>query len=447
MDRDSYPTILHIDIDAFFASVEEAICPALKGKPVIVGGLATDRGVVACPNYEARRLGVRTAMPLARARLLAPGAVYVRGDHGTYEKYSHRFIEILRSFSPVVQPVSLDEAYLDANGCLHLWDCDPGKMAAAIKQAVFEELRITVSVGISSNRVCSKVASDYSKKLAKTGTAIRGETGPPDGLLIVPLGEERNFLAPLPVSALPGIGRKTAEALESLGISTIGNLADSDAGVLTKIFGVIGLYLHEAANGRGSSELDDGERAAKSISKSTTFSEDSNDANFISAVLFHFAEKIARSLRRSGEVASTITLKMRYSQGAPAPGFRYSDPGEWHGFVTYQKSYTLGNPTNSEFEIASTAMELFKKLWLKGTKVRLVGIGVTNIRRDERQTELFLSGRDRRGELLKRVDIIREKFGYHSIYFGIVERLQDKSDGRGLDVRHAAPAGQTNYEG
>jgi DNA polymerase IV len=431
---------MHVDIDAFFASVEEALCPALRGKPVIVGGLPSGRGVVACPNYEARKLGVRTAMPISKAYSLAPDAVFMKGSYGTYAKYSRRFMEILNDFSPVVRPVSLDEAYVDIDGCLHLWGGSPIALAAAVKRAVSGELGISVSIGISSNRICAKVATDYSKKIARAEMDSRNETGPPDGLFVVALGGEKDFLAPLPASSIPGIGRRTAETLGSLGVSTVGDLARMDVETLKKIFGVVGLYLHEAANGRGRREIGDGEHDAKSISRSTTFAEDSDDEEFISSVFFYLSEKIARELRENGEAASTVTVRMRYSDGAPLLGYGKGNPVGDRRFVTYQKSYTLSEATNSEFEIASAGFSLFSSLWLKGTKVRLVGVGVTNIREERRQLDLFPASERRQSGLLNGVDKIRRKFGYHSIYFGIVDHLGEKygADDRGFNL-HSPP--------
>jgi DNA polymerase IV len=440
MDSDKYPTILHIDIDAFFASVEEALFPALRGKPVIVGGLPNDRGVVSCPNYEARKLGVRTAMPLSKAYALAPNAVFMRGSYRAYEKYSRRFIEILQDFSPAVRAVSLDEAFLDADGCLHFWDYDPRALALAIKRRVRDELNITVSIGIASNRVCAKVASDHSKKVAREEMDRNELTGPPNGLLVVPLGKEREFLAPLPVSAIPGIGRRTTEALQSLGIMTVDTLSKTDVGTLQKIFGTVGVYLHDAANGKGGRAVDDDNRHAKSISRSTTFSEDSNDEEFISSVFFYLSEKIARELRGDREAASTVTIRMRYSDGAPLLGYRNQKTISDRRFVTYQKSYTLNEATDSEFEIASAGFALFKSLWLRGMKVRLIGIGVSNIRIGCVQPDLFSADRTKRASLLNGLDRIRGKFGYHSVYFGVVDQLDNRYEEspHGFDL-HSSP--------
>ncbi|MGO9481599.1 MAG: DNA polymerase IV [Candidatus Kryptoniota bacterium] len=431
MDHDKYPTIFHIDIDAFFASVEEALCPALKGKPVVVGGLPNERGVVTCPNYEARKLGVKTAMSLSQAYSIAPGAIFMRGNYKNYEKYSRRFIEILHDFSPVVQPVSLDEAFLDADGCLHFWNYDPRNLAMAIKRAISEEMKITVSIGVASNKLCAKVASDYSKKVSM-GTN-HGASSTPNGLFVVPIGEEKNFLAPLPVSALPGIGKRTTEALESLGIDTVRKLSNANLDSLQRIFGIVGAYLHDAANGIGAgakhdSPLNSDDREAKSISRSTTFSEDSGDEEFISSVIFYLSEKVASALRRDKLTASTIVIKLRYSDGAPLLGYRMKSSYANRRFVTYQKNYTLEEPTNSEFEIASTAFALFKSLWLQGIKVRLVGVGVMYIRNECMQLDLFRRSRIKQAYLLAGIDRLREKFGYHSIYFGIIDKMENKYD-------------------
>ncbi len=429
VDRDNYPTIFHIDIDAFFASVEESLCPALRGRAVVVGGLPGDRGVVACPNYEARRLGVKTAMSLAEAFRLAPKAAFVRGSYKSYREYSRKFIEILRDFSPSVQPVSLDEAFLDANGCLHFWNYDVASMARAIKERVHRELGITVSIGVASNKTCAKVASDHSKKMSAStnGSAVL----PPDGLLVVEPGSERKFLAPFPVSALPGIGKRTAAVLISMGIEHLGTLAATDTNVLKRLFGITGIYLHSAANGFGSASLDEHEDETKSISRSTTFGQDSSEPGFMGAAFFLLSEKIGRELRKKRLAAITISVKMRYSDGAPLLGFKYGPGNSARRFVTYQKSFTLESPTNSEFVIAGTAIALFKELWLHGTKVRYIGVAVTNICREKVQTNLFDHGQERRLDLLRSIDGIRNRFGEDSVYFGIVEEV-----GSGIQEGH-----------
>ncbi len=421
-ERDRYPTIFHINVDAFFASVEVALNPDLAGKAVIVGGLSTDRGVVACPNYEARKLGVKTAMPISAAYSLAPDAVFIRGSYRTYENYSRRFIKILEDFSPNVRAASLDEAYLDANGCLHFWDFQPRLLASEIKRAISDELKITVSIGVASNKLCAKVASDYSKKTRDTAS----KSGPPDGLYIVDLGSEKDFLAPLPVSSIPGIGRRTTEVLNDIGITTVGALAGYDKKSLHEIFGLVGEFLYRAANGLGDRIISSEAGHAKSISRSTTFGEDSDDEDFILSTIFTLSESVASELRDGRLAATTINVKMRYSHGTPILGFsekrRFTD----RQFVTYQKDFTVREPTNSEFEITSVAFELFKSLWLPGKKVRYVGVRVSNIREEKSQLDIFRADHDKRRDLLFDIDKIRGKFGYDSVYFGIAKLADNR---------------------
>ncbi|MGB9772884.1 MAG: DNA polymerase IV [Bacteroidota bacterium] len=388
------PTIFHIDLDAFFASVEEALNPNLKGRPVIVGGLPDERGVVACPNYEARKLGVRTAMPLSKAFRLAPRAIFLRGNFENYEEFSRKFFDILCDFSPMVEPVSLDEAYVDVTGCLHLgnWNNDPVVMARAIKEAINRKLNLAASIGIASNKLCAKIASDLSK---------------PDGLLVVPYGEEKNFLAPLPVCVIPGIGRRTEEALRALGIHTVGDLSHCDPLLLRQTFGIVSRYLHDAANGIDHRPVSPEMDATRSISRGTTFAEDTNDRTFIDAVLFYLSEKVAMALRDEGLLAGTVFVTLRYAD-----------------FSTYQKSHTFDYLTNSEFEIFDRARKLFTLLWSRRMQVRFIAVGVASLESSYSQLELFMDARTKRNLLIKSIDRIRAKFGYRAAYFGIVDPMQ-----------------------
>lgn len=206
-DEGTMRTILLLDIDCFFASVEMAQHPELRGTPLCIGGRRGDRGIVACPNYEARAYGVKTAMPLRTAgRLLPPHAVFLPGNHRLYGEYSKRVMTLLDAFTPDVEQVSIDEAYLDVTGCLHLWNHDPLSMAAAIQERIRQECGLTVSIGIASNKVCAKIAASLKK---------------PNGLVAVPSGQEKEFLAPLPVEVIPGVGKKTLPKLHAQGIITI----------------------------------------------------------------------------------------------------------------------------------------------------------------------------------------------------------------------------------
>jgi len=446
LDRDKYPTIYHIDIDAFFASVEESLDPSLAGRAVIVGGLATDRGVVACPNYEARRLGVKTAMPLSDARVLAPRAVFIRGKYKTYTEYSRKFIDILKSFSPAVQSMSLDEAYLDANGCLHFWNYDPVLLARRLKEKIRAELNISVSIGVASNKMCAKVATDFSKRKC----ASSGKTGPPGGLHIVWPGEEKNFLAPLPVSAMPGIGRRTTEILNGLGILTLGELASSDRRSLCTKLGIVGAHLHKAANGSGGVEVTAGYHIPKSISRGTTFGEDSDDEDYIRSMIFYLSEKISSELRENDLSATTISVKLRYSHGAPLLGFSKNRRFTDRTFITYQKNFTFKRPTSSVFEISASAFALIRSIWLSGTRVRYIGVGISNIAHELHQPDLFEPVLERDLDLMDGIDRVRNKFGYDALYFGIVEQVKrrhrEDRPGFNFNLREAANDNQVRLE-
>ena len=245
---------MHIDLDAFFVSVEQVLNPELKGKPVVVGGKPDRRGVVATASYEARAFGLHSGMPLATASRLCPQAIFIEGSFPRYRDASKRFMAILADFSPYLEPMGLDEAYLDATGFESIHG-SIRQMAAAIKKRIKDELGLCASVGIASCKVVAKVASDLSK---------------PDGLLEVPAGEERSFLAPLPVGQLPGIGKKSERVLKGLGVNTIGQLAALPSGILKSHFGAAGVIIHNHANGIDDSKVEPpGE--AKSISRETTF--------------------------------------------------------------------------------------------------------------------------------------------------------------------------------
>lgn len=391
------PTILHLDLDAFFASVEEVLNPALRGKVVIVGGSPTGRGIVACPNYAARKLGVKTAMPASRAVKLAPHAVFVRGNYDQYSAFSKRFFKILNDFSPAVKPVGLDEGFLDARGCLHFWNNDVETMARAIKDRVKKELGLAVSIGVASNTIVAKVASDARK---------------PDGLCIVADGEEKEFLAPMPAGAIPGIGKVTSEALAALGVNTVHDLAQIDESLLRRVFGVGGGFMYRAARGEaGHDRLEDstmhgfGEAGEiqKSISRDRTFEADTDDPGFIRGALWQLSEHVASTLRKDHAAARTITIKLRYS--------------DMH---TVQRSKTLCEATDSEFAIFECVDALLEQAWFRRTRIRLIGVGAGNLQEEWAQFDLFNTRRTKQLLLGRSLDRIRKKFGEKSVWFGIV---------------------------
>ncbi len=340
--------ILHADLDCFFAAAEVARRPHLRGRPVVVGGgpRGTDRGVVCSATYEARACGVRTAMPLAQARRLCPEAVFLPADISYYEALSRRFHAILQDYTPDVEPLGLDEAFLDLTGCEALFG-GPEAVAREVRRRVREELSLACSVGVASSKVVAKVASELAK---------------PDGLLVVPLGKEEGFLAPLPVGALPGVGRKTERALAAMGVSTVGDLARLPRDLLAGRFGVRGhvLWLHA----RG---LDPGPvqppLAAKSVGREVTLPYDVSSAAAVKAVLRLHAERIGAELREQGQRARCVTLKLRFADMA-----------------SLSCSQSLPAPTYADQLLFDAACRLLPRAWQPpGRPVRLVGLSASQL--------------------------------------------------------------------
>jgi DNA polymerase-4 len=393
MDR----RIMHIDLDAFFVSVEQVLHPELKGKPVVVGGKPDHRGVVAAASYEARAFGLHSGMPLITASRLCPQAVFIEGIFPRYRDASQRFMAILADFSPSLEPVGLDEAYLDATGFESIHGSTK-RMAAAIRKRIKHELGLCASVGIAGCKVVAKVASDLSK---------------PDGLLEVPAGGERSFLAPLPVARLPGIGKKSERVLRGLGISTIGQLAAWPVGMLKSHFGAAGVIIHNHASG-----VDDRKVAppgeARSISRETTFGEDTRDNSLLLATLRYLSERVGNGLRRQGKQARCVTLKLRYAD-----------------FTTITCQQTLSQAIDSDQIVFDVGSKLLKKALSSGKQaVRLIGIGVASLTRG-RQLDMLNTSDMRLEKLNMAIDRIRQKYGFTVIQTGRTLLLRDvfpKSD-------------------
>jgi len=376
--------ILHVDMDAFFVSVEEALDPSLKGKPVIVGGDPGGRGVVAAASYAARRYGIHSAMPLGRARRLCPHAIFLRGSHGVYSEFSRRVFRLLADYSPEVEPLSLDEAYLDLTGCARL-NGPALATAERILRAIQSEVGINASAGLASNKLLAKVASAHAK---------------PSGLLWIAPGMEARFLSPLPVDRLPGIGMKSGERFRRLGIHTVGDLARLPLELLREVYGAWGDKLHLRARGICSSPVA-GERAdARSISRETTFETDSIDPAFLQATLSYLSEKAAAALRKEGLYARSITLKLRYSD-----------------FRTLTRSHTLPEATAQDACIIRTALGLLSRLLKGRIRVRLIGVSLTSLTRSPNpQADLFADQAPEKWDrLYQGIDRIRGKYGFRSI--------------------------------
>ncbi len=384
--------IIHIDLDAFFVSVEQVLNPGLKGKPVVVGGKPDRRGVVASASYEARAFGLRAGMPLITARRLCPQAIFIEGSFTKYRQASQRFMAILADFSPYLEPVSLDEAYLDVTGFESLHG-SIHQMALAIKQRIKDELGLPSSIGIASGKVVAKIAADLSK---------------PDGLMEIAIGEERSSLAPLPIAKLPGIGKKTERVLNGLGINTIGQLANMPPSALKSHFGVYGELLHRHANGIDDRKIET-PGAAKSISRETTFSEDTRDPSLLKATLGYLSERVGAELRCNNRQAGCITLKLRYAD-----------------FTTITRRHTLTRATDAHQTITSTGLKLLARALLQEKQlVRLIGIGVSNLTEPGRQLDMLDTSDQRLEQLNKAIDRIRKKYGFTAIQTGRTLPLKD----------------------
>ena len=336
--------ILHVDMDAFYASVEERDDPRLAGKPVVVGGSPTGRGVVSAANYHARRYGVHSAMPAAQARRLCPQAVFVRPRMGHYVQVSHDIRCVFRRFTPIIEPLSLDEAFLDVSASLRLFG-SARAIGTAIRGAIRTELGLPASVGIAGNKFLAKLVCTLAK---------------PDGLKEVP-EDALEFLRPLPVTCLWGVGASANEQLSALGIHTIGDLARAEAGTLSAALGRGATRLRELARGHDERPVVT-DAAAKSISHESTFEMDVDDVNIARAWVFSLAEQVARRARDSAIAGRTVRLKLRYGD-----------------FTTVSRARSLSSPVNDTDHIATAAIELLQEqLGKQPGAVRLLGVGLAN---------------------------------------------------------------------
>ena len=376
--------ILHVDMDAFFVSVEEVLDPSLKGKPVVVGGDPEGRGVVAAASYAVRRYGVHSAMPIAKAKRLCPHAIFLRGSHRHYSEYSAKIFEILKCYSPLVEPMSLDEAFVDLTGCERLHG-PVLKTAEKIRNEIREKLGLNASIGIASNKLLAKIASAYCK---------------PNGMLWIAPGMEQRFLAPLPIQRVPGIGPKGGTELRRMGIKSVGDLARLPMELLEEAYGKWGVSLYRKARGISDSPVIGEAEDSRSISRETTLETDSVDPLFLESTLSYLTEKAAGQLREEKLFARTVTLKLRYSD-----------------FKTVTRSKTLDLPTAEDHLLFKTGVGLFRKLFTRRVRVRLVGIAFTSLTAmPHRQEDLFDSKGGRCwDELYQGIDRIRHKYGFKSL--------------------------------
>lgn len=371
-------TILHVDMDAFYASIEQRDHPELLGKPVIVGGSPEERGVVSAASYEARRYGVRSAMPMAQARRLCPEGVFLPVRMARYRQVSSQVMAILHCFTPLVEKLSVDEAFLDVTGSEALFGSGV-EIARAIKERIRSELSLTASVGVAPNKFLAKVASDLRK---------------PDALVVVPPEGVEEFLSTLPVSRLWGVGPATERSLRRLGIQTIGQLAAYPVETLRRRLGRAGEALHRLARGEDDRPVEPSTEV-KSIGRETTFPEDIGDTETLERVLLGLSEEVGARLRREGVCGRTVTLKLRFSN-----------------FTTLTRSRSLPEATALAEKIYPVALALFRGVE-RPLKVRLLGVTVSNLSPGQaaRQLSLFEPPDARRERLAETVDSLRERYG------------------------------------
>ena len=373
--------ILHVDMDAFYASVEQRDEPSLLGKPVVVGGRPNSRGVVSAASYEARKFGIHSAMPLAEALRRCPEAVFLPVNGQKYREVSLQIREIFLAYTPMVEPISLDEAFLDVTGSTSLFG-PANTIALTIKRRIQQELNLTASVGLASNKFLAKLASDLRK---------------PNGFVVVPPDKVQEFLDPLSVERIWGVGKKTAEQLHAFNIKTIRDLRNLEQGYLTRLFGVSGTQLFQLAHGIDDRPVES-DRMVKSIGREITFATDVADLEVLKTALLTQAIDVGRSLRKEDYKGKTITLKVRYDD-----------------FRTVSRSRTLLRATNLDNVIYQEACTLLKEVSLK-QPLRLIGLTLHNLTDQiEDQLSLFEEPQMDHETLSKVLDFVKEKYGEKSI--------------------------------
>ena len=387
-----HSTLLHVDMDSFFVSVELLERPELRGKPVVVGGRPDQRGVVSSASYEARKYGIHSAMPLRTAGRLCPHATFIDGHHEKYSEWSDRVASILAKFSPIVEMTSIDEAYLDLGGTERLHG-PPLAAADKVLRSITQSTALPCSGGLATTRLVAKVASDQAK---------------PRGLVWVAPGMEARFLAPLPIRKIPGIGEVTERALRALGIENVEELAAHRQEQLEKIFGQWGTALYRKARGGDSYEfLIDAE--PKSISHNHTFAEDTSEVTAMESLLSHLSQKASKRLREAGLSSRTLTLTIRYA-----------------GFQTYTRSRSVEEPVRLDADIFAIFLELFREHRDPARKVRLLGVALSSLFHGAEQLDLLEADRREKLErLTKAADQLRDKFGFGSVQFGSSLRRDD----------------------
>lgn len=395
-----YRTIIHIDLDAFYCAVEEQFNPSLHEKPYAVGGRPETRGVVSSCSYAARNMGIHSAMPMAHAVRICPDLIILPGRHKEYSRQSKKVMNVLKNFSPLLEQISIDEAFLDVTAIQK----NSQELAVEIQNEVMEKTGLPCSLGIASNKLVAKIATDIGKVSVETNTY-------PQAIQIVPNGTEAEFLALLPLEVLWGVGPKTAEKLTQIGIRTIGDLAKMPPNDLVQRFGKVGYDLHRRANGIDNREVVTF-REPKSFSQEITFSRDTNDLGKIKDQLLHQSAALQQSLEKAGLLCSTIKLKIR-----------------WADFSNISRQITLPENTNKKEIIFKYAEILLEQNWNKKDLIRLIGIGVANFHQPEQQLSLWeQKDYNRIAKLEAALYQVKSKYGNHSIFTGAKLENDEKKE-------------------
>lgn len=399
-------TIFHLDMDAFFVSVEETLNPSLRGQPVVVGGQGDQRGVVSAASYEARKFGIHSAMPLRTAAKLCPHAIFLDGHIHLYKEYSAKVEAVLHQFTPLVSMASIDEAYLDMTGTARLWG-PPLAAAHKLHQAIHDATALPCSIGIATSRLVAKIASDQAKR---------------NGVLWILPGTEAQWLAPLEVKRIPGVGKASEASLREIGIRRIRDLARLDEKFLAQRFGKWGLALAGKSKGLDSGGWFDteigAEDAPKSISHEHTFGADTRDRELLHSTLVHLVEKVMHRLRAHHLLARTVQLKLRFE-----------------GFETITRAHSLPEPTDIDKEVLDTILALFHTNWPPASLVRLLGVQVSHFTTELPQPNLLTGEQDAKWrKALGAADRLKDKYGDSTLHLGgaLKGRFKDR-------VHEAAP--------
>lgn len=389
----TFRKIIHLDLDAFFCAVEELRRPELKGKPFAVGGRPNERGVVSSCSYAARMFGVHSAMPMAAALRACPELIIIAPDYKAYREFSRQVMAVLRERTALVEPLSIDEAFLDLSDLPE----PPLELARQLQKDINERLGLPCSLGVASNKLLAKTASDTGKG------RHRGPT-PPNTIEVVPPGQEAAYLSPLPARALWGIGPKTAARLAELGIHTIGEIARLPEIVLMRQFGQMGRDMGLRARGTDDRPVST-EHFARSISQEVTFDRDVSSAKVLDDTLRTLSAEVARTLRAKNLSAGTIRLKLR-----------------WPDFTTLTRQASLPQPTDQDGVIYETAAELLRSVWNPGRPVRLIGVGTARLAETAHQLSLWDTPNEKERRLLHALDELRERYGEDVVRKGKIKR-------------------------